>query len=36
MTADQLLHHIFPWEIAPGIPGDSDVEVGNLLTGDAA
>jgi hypothetical protein len=36
MTADQLLHHIFPWETAPGIPGDPDVEVGDLRKDEAA
>ncbi len=20
MTAEDLLHHVFPWEIAPGVP----------------
>ncbi len=36
MTAEQLLHHTFPWEIAPGIPGDPLVEVRDVLTDDAA
>ena len=22
MTAEQLIHHTFPWEIAPGVPAD--------------
>jgi hypothetical protein len=22
MTADELIRHTFPWEIAPGVPGE--------------
>lgn len=24
MTSQALLHHLFPWEIAPGIPRDEE------------
>jgi hypothetical protein len=26
MTADELIRHTFPWEIAPGVPGDPATE----------
>lgn len=32
MTAQDLLNHLFPWEIAPGIPRDDD----GLKAADAA
>ena len=27
MTAEALLHHVFPWEVAPGVARDDDAEV---------
>lgn len=24
MTAEELIHHTFPWELVPGVPGDAD------------
>jgi hypothetical protein len=25
MTAEELIHHTFPWELAPGVPADPEV-----------